>query len=85
IDKNAIVHVGLGKVSFTEETLQENVGAFVNFLSLAKPVGLKKNGSWVPSFNTIPIIGCRSLQQIETKMILCHDCVGDGLWVHSNQ
>ncbi|CAK9168379.1 unnamed protein product [Ilex paraguariensis] len=41
-DKSAIVHVGLGKVTFPEEALRENVGAFVNALLLAKPAGLKK-------------------------------------------
>ncbi|KAL6561597.1 hypothetical protein OROMI_017198 [Orobanche minor] len=43
-DKTAIVHVGLGKLSFSEDALRDNVGAFVNALLLAKPAGLKK--SW---------------------------------------
>ncbi|OEL20402.1 50S ribosomal protein L1 [Dichanthelium oligosanthes] len=43
IDKTAIVHVGLGKVNFPEESLRENIGAFVHALLLAKPVGLKKS------------------------------------------
>ncbi|KAJ6796424.1 Uncharacterized protein M6B38_218385 [Iris pallida] len=46
IDKTAIVHVGLGKVNFSEECLQENIGAFVNALLLAKPVGLKKTSKY---------------------------------------
>ncbi|KAL6536952.1 hypothetical protein OROHE_012536 [Orobanche hederae] len=41
-DKTAIVHVGLGKLSFSEDALRDNVGAFVNALLLAKPAGLKK-------------------------------------------
>ncbi|KAI3726565.1 hypothetical protein L1987_66363 [Smallanthus sonchifolius] len=45
-DKSAIVHVGLGKVSFSEEALCENVGAFVNALLLAKPAGLKKSSKY---------------------------------------
>lgn len=47
IDKTAIVHVGLGKVNFSEESLRENVGAFVHALLLAKPVGLKKTSKYV--------------------------------------
>ncbi|KAL8171642.1 hypothetical protein V2J09_023446 [Rumex salicifolius] len=43
--KESIVHVGLGKVSYKEEALRENIGAFVNALLQAKPPGLKK--SWV--------------------------------------
>ncbi|KAK9748364.1 hypothetical protein RND81_02G052500 [Saponaria officinalis] len=50
--KDAIVHVGLGKVSFTEEALQENVGAFVNALLLAKPAGLKKTSKYAGYVNS---------------------------------
>lgn len=46
IDKTAIVHVGLGKVNFSQESLRENIGAFVNALLLAKPVGLKKTSKY---------------------------------------
>lgn len=46
IDKTAIVHVGLGKVNFSEESLRENIGAFVNALLVAKPVGLKKTSKY---------------------------------------
>lgn len=38
-----ILHNYLKQVSFTEEALCENVGAFVNALLLAKPAGLKKS------------------------------------------
>lgn len=54
-DKSAIVHVGLGKVSFTEEALCENVGAFVNALLLAKPAGLKKSSKYAGYVNTFHI------------------------------
>ncbi|KNA07532.1 hypothetical protein SOVF_170960 [Spinacia oleracea] len=50
--KDAIVHVGLGKVSFPEEALHENVGAFVNALLLAKPVGLKKTSKYAGYVNS---------------------------------
>ncbi|KVH08034.1 uncharacterized protein LOC112504404 [Cynara cardunculus var. scolymus] len=54
-DKSAIVHVGLGKVSFTEEALCENIGAFVNALLLAKPTGLKKSSKYAGYVNTFHI------------------------------
>lgn len=31
------------QINFSEESLRENIGAFVNALLLAKPVGLKKS------------------------------------------
>ncbi|GMN63627.1 hypothetical protein TIFTF001_032687 [Ficus carica] len=43
MDKTAIVHVGVGKVSYSEEYIRENIGAFANALLLAKPAGLKKS------------------------------------------
>ncbi|XP_076886274.1 uncharacterized protein LOC143536079 [Bidens hawaiensis] len=54
-DKSAIVHVGLGKVSFTEEALCENMGAFVNALLLAKPAGLKKSSKYAGYVTTFHI------------------------------
>ncbi|KAK2986583.1 hypothetical protein RJ640_002924 [Escallonia rubra] len=62
-DKTAIVHIGLGKVTLPEEALQDNVGAFVNALLLAKPRGLRKNGTRVSSFHRVTINSRRSLQQ----------------------
>lgn len=50
--KDAIVHVGLGKVSFPEEALHENIGAFVNALLLAKPAGLKKTSKYAGYVNS---------------------------------
>lgn len=50
--KDAIVHVGLGKASFPEESLHENIGAFVNALLLAKPAGLKKTSKYAGYVNS---------------------------------
>ncbi|XP_042502786.1 uncharacterized protein LOC122080008 [Macadamia integrifolia] len=55
IDKTAIVHVGLGKVNFSEEYIRENVGAFVNALLLAKPVGLKKTSKYAGYVNSFTL------------------------------
>ncbi|CAN1223993.1 50S ribosomal protein L1 [Linum grandiflorum] len=49
MDKSSIVHVGLGKASFSEESLRENIGAFMNALLQAKPAGLKKSKLFVVS------------------------------------
>jgi len=40
-EKAGIVHAGIGKVSFTEDALVENVRAFVGAISRAKPTGVK--------------------------------------------
>ncbi|GAB2293117.1 hypothetical protein Dimus_027329 [Dionaea muscipula] len=50
--KDSIVHVGIGKVSFSEESLRENIGAFVNALLLAKPPGLKKTSKYAGYVNS---------------------------------
>src|SRR6266436_1365909 len=40
-EKAGIVHAGIGKVSFSEEALVENVRAFVGALSRSRPTGVK--------------------------------------------
>lgn len=52
-DKTAIVHVGIGKVSFQEEALCENIGAFVHELLRQKPAGLKKSSKYAGYVNTV--------------------------------
>jgi large subunit ribosomal protein L1 len=41
VEKAGVIHAGIGKVSFTEEKLAENVRAFVEAVSRAKPAGAK--------------------------------------------
>jgi large subunit ribosomal protein L1 len=41
VEKQGIVHAGVGKASFSEEALQENVTAFVDAIMKAKPSGVK--------------------------------------------
>jgi large subunit ribosomal protein L1 len=41
VEKAGVIHAGIGKVSFTEEKLAENVRAFVDAVSRAKPSGAK--------------------------------------------
>ncbi|MCO5602352.1 hypothetical protein L7F22_056483 [Adiantum nelumboides] len=45
-DKTGIVHGGVGKMSFTEDALQENISAFAHAVLAAKPVGLKKTSRY---------------------------------------
>ena len=41
VEKAGIVHAGVGKVSFTEKALAENIRAFVDAVNKAKPAGSK--------------------------------------------
>jgi len=41
VEKAGIVHAGVGKASFSEEAIQENVSAFVTAINKAKPSGAK--------------------------------------------
>jgi large subunit ribosomal protein L1 len=41
VEKAGIVHAGVGKTSFAEDALVENIKAFVGAISRAKPSGAK--------------------------------------------
>jgi large subunit ribosomal protein L1 len=41
VEKAGVIHAGIGKVSFTEDKLAQNVRAFVEAVSKAKPTGAK--------------------------------------------
>ena len=41
VEKAGVIHGGIGKVSFTEEALAQNIRAFVDAVSKAKPTGAK--------------------------------------------
>ena len=43
VDKAAIVHAGIGKASFTEEALKQNIKAFIDAVQKAKPASSKGN------------------------------------------
>jgi large subunit ribosomal protein L1 len=47
VDKQAIVHIGLGKTNFEQSALLENAKAFFDSLKAQKPASLK--GSYVKS------------------------------------
>src|SRR5262249_39720573 len=46
-DKGGNVHAGVGKISFDEDKLTENIVAFIDAIRAAKPAGVK--GSYVKS------------------------------------
>ena len=41
VEKSGIIHAGIGKASFKEQDIEENVSAFINSVSKAKPSGAK--------------------------------------------
>jgi large subunit ribosomal protein L1 len=43
LDKAAIIHAGIGKASFSEEALVQNIKAFLDAVQKAKPSGVKGN------------------------------------------
>jgi large subunit ribosomal protein L1 len=43
VEKAGIIHAGVGKVSFSEQHLAENIKAFVEAVNRAKPAGAKGN------------------------------------------
>ncbi|MDE7223486.1 MAG: 50S ribosomal protein L1 [Acetatifactor sp.] len=55
LDKNNIVHVPVGKASFTEEALQENFQALMDAITKAKPSALK--GQYLRSITLTSTMG----------------------------
>ncbi|KAM7274717.1 hypothetical protein ACFE04_016583 [Oxalis oulophora] len=61
MDDTANVHVGLGKVSFTEAALRENTAAFMYALLQAKPAGLNKTSKYAGYIDSVSI--CSTMGQ----------------------
>jgi large subunit ribosomal protein L1 len=55
VEKAGVIHAGIGKVSFTEDKLVENVRAFVDAVSRARPAGAK--GSYVKKVSLSSTMG----------------------------
>jgi large subunit ribosomal protein L1 len=55
VEKAGIVHAGVGKASFSEEKLVENVRAFADAVQKAKPAGAK--GSFVNKISISSTMG----------------------------
>lgn len=55
MDKDGIIHVPFGKLSFGSKQLQENLEALLNAIKEAKPVGIK--GMYISSITIVPTMG----------------------------
>ena len=55
VEKAGIVHAGVGKASFTEQALVENIKAFVDAVSKAKPAGSK--GTYIKKVSVSSTMG----------------------------
>ena len=55
VEKAGIVHAGVGKASFTEQALVENIRAFVDAVMKAKPSGAK--GTYVKRISVTSTMG----------------------------
>jgi large subunit ribosomal protein L1 len=55
VEKAGVIHGGIGKVSFTEEALAQNVRAFVEAVTRAKPAGAK--GTYVKKVSLSSTMG----------------------------
>jgi len=55
VDRTAVIHVPIGKASFTEDRLRENLAALMDAVVRAKPQGAK--GQYVKSVTLAPTMG----------------------------
>lgn len=55
-EKNGIVHVGVGKASFKDDALEENIRALVDVVQKARPAGVK--GTYVKRMVISSTMGC---------------------------
>ena len=55
VEKAGIVHAGVGKASFTEKALVENIKAFVEAVAKAKPAGSK--GTYIKKVSVSSTMG----------------------------
>ena len=55
VDKTGVIHVPIGKVSFDEDKILQNLGALVDAVVRAKPTGAK--GQYIRSLNIASTMG----------------------------
>jgi len=66
VEKAGIVHAGVGKASFPEEALVENIRAFADAVMKAKPAGAK--GTYLKKFSVTSTMGPGL--QVDTQTVL---------------
>jgi large subunit ribosomal protein L1 len=65
-EKAGVVHAGIGKASFSEEQLSENLRAFVKAISNARPSGAK--GTYIKKVTVSSTMGPGMLVEIGSAM-----------------
>jgi large subunit ribosomal protein L1 len=55
VDRTGVIHAPVGKVSFDEEKILQNIGALVDAVVRAKPSGAK--GTYLKTFNIASTMG----------------------------
>jgi large subunit ribosomal protein L1 len=55
VDRTGVIHAPIGKVSFDDEMILQNLGALVDAVVRAKPTGAK--GTYLKTFNLAPTMG----------------------------
>ena len=65
-EKAGVVHAGIGKASFSEEQLSENLRAFVKAISNARPSGAK--GTYIKKVTVSSTMGPGLLVEIGSAM-----------------
>jgi len=55
VDRTGVIHAPIGKVSFSEEQIMQNLGALVDAVVRARPNGAK--GTYLRTFNIAPTMG----------------------------
>jgi len=55
VDKTGVIHAPIGRVSFTEQQLRQNLGALIDAIQRAKPTGVK--GQYVRGITLAPTMG----------------------------
>jgi large subunit ribosomal protein L1 len=66
-EKAGVVHAGVGKVSFDEAKLAENIRAFVNAVSAAKPTGAK--GTYVKKISLSSTMGAGVTVDVNSAVV----------------
>jgi large subunit ribosomal protein L1 len=68
VDRTSVIHAPIGKASFTEEQLRENLSAFVDAVVRAKPAAAK--GQYIKSITLAPSMGPGVKMDIQPTLAL---------------